>query len=246
MKEELLTITSKHSGGQVVRGHYIFKIPDTEVTLVAAGFADGTHFSKFHWQHHYTQGHQLMTMNEIKKLCSEEIWQAISKGIFYSLDRLKAQIDSIQHRTLTQAEEELQAQLELHWFLRETLLQDACFLLIYHPNSRLFRDIDFFSDPHSPGMVWLREVLAPAVNKLQQQADRVHDSIIRGSSVLQQARTNLCIKQATTVDQTAVGRDRQAVPAAAASTATACTTDTEAHAHAGGQACLTILASQRR
>lgn len=203
MKEELLTITSKHSGGQVVRGHCIFKIPDTEVTMVAAGFADGTHFSKFHWQHHYTQGRQLMTTDEIKKLCPPEIWQAISEGIFPSLDRLKAQIDSAQHRRLTQAEEELQAQVELHWFLREVLLQDACFLLTDHPNSRLFRDIDFFSNPSSKGMVWLREVLTPAVQKLQQQADRLHDSIIRvtnGSSMLDQARASLGIKQATTVE----------------------------------------------
>ena len=38
VKEDLITITSKHSGGQVVRGHDIFRIPATEVTMVAAGF----------------------------------------------------------------------------------------------------------------------------------------------------------------------------------------------------------------
>ena len=201
MREELITVTSKHSGGQVVRGHYIFKVPDTEVTMVAGGFADGIHFSDFRWQHHYTQGRQLMTTDHIRQVCPPEIWQAISAGIFPELDRLKAHLDSIQFRRLTQAEQELQAQVNLHWYLREVILQDSCFLYPKFINSRLWRDIELFSDPDSPFMMWLKETLTPAVQKLQQQADRVHDSIIRaplGQSILDQARTALGIRQATT------------------------------------------------
>lgn len=184
-----------------MRGHYIFKVPDTEVTMVAGGFADGIHFSDFRWQHHYTQGRQLMTTDQIKQVCPPEIWQAISAGIFPELDRLKAHFDNIQFRRLTQAEEELQAQVNLHWYLREVILQDSCFLYPKYINSRLWRDIELFSDPYSPFMMWLREVLTPAVQKLQQQADRLHDSIIRaplGQSVLDQARAALGIRQATT------------------------------------------------
>ena len=194
VKEDLITITSKHSRGQVVRGHYIFKIQDTEVTMVAAGFADGTHFSNFFWQNHYTQGRQLMTTDQIQQICPPPIWQAISEGIFPSLDRLKAHLDSIQTRRLTQAEQELLAQVNLHWFLREVILQDSCFLYPLHPNSRLWRDMELFNDPHSPFMIWLKETLTPAVKELQQKADRVHDSIIRapkGQSILDQARTIL-------------------------------------------------------
>ena len=185
-----------------MRGHYIFKIPDTEVTMVAAGFADGTHFSNFFWQNHYTQGRQLMTTDQIQQICLPPIWQAISEGIFPSLDRLKAHLDSIQTRRLTQAEQELLAQVNLHWFRREVILQDSCFLYPLHPNSRLWRDMELFNDPHSPFMIWLKVTLTPAVKELQQKADRVHDSIIRapkGQSILDQARTILGIKQATTV-----------------------------------------------
>ncbi len=203
VKEDLITVTSKHSGGQVVRGHYIFKIPDTEVTMVAAGFADGTHFSNFHWQHHYTQGRQLLTTDQIKELCPPDIWQAISTGIFPGLDRLKEQLDnSMQHRHLTQAELELMAQVNMHWFLREVILQDSCFLLPANPNSRLWRDTELFDDPTSPFMAGLAETLTPAVQQLQSKADRVHESIITapaGQSVLDEARSVLGIKQATTV-----------------------------------------------
>lgn len=172
--------------------------------MVAAGFADGAHFSNFFWQNHYTQGRQLMTTDQIQQLCPPDIWQAISAGIFPSLDRLKAQLDSIQTRRLTQAELELKAQVNLHWFLREVILQDSCFLYPLNSNSRLWRDLKLFDDPHSPFMVWLKETLTPAVRKLQQKADRLHHSIIRapkGQSVLDQAITSLGIKQSTTAAQ---------------------------------------------
>lgn len=125
--------------------------------------------------------------------------------MFPGLLDFKARVDSKGKSNLTPDEEDMRMQAYVDWNLCETLLQDLPFHLWEEQSkdSLLWKALDCLEDPTSPFCVWLHDEFAPWVWQLQHDADRVHVSIRNqrgGRTVLDQARDNLDIEVARTLD----------------------------------------------
>ncbi len=206
VNEEEMTTLSKHvERATAIRGHYKFKHAAVRIIMKAAGFSEGIYEGHFNWEGSYIQGRQLATADLIQAKWPG-MWEHFCEAVFPGILDFKARVDSRGKNSLTHDEEDMRMQAYVDWNLCETLLQDLPFHLWEDrsKDSSLWKAFDCLEDPTSPFCVWLHDQFAPWVRQLQHDAGRVHVSIHNqrggGRTVLDQARDNLHIEVARTLD----------------------------------------------
>ena len=170
--------------------------------MVAAGFALGVAGRAFLWEYLYVQGRQLATAELIQSKWPE-MWRQFCNSVFPGLLDFKATVDSWGTFDLNDHQLDCRDQAYADWHLCACLLTDSCFHYYDYTDSQIWQELDIFSNPTTPFMVWHHDTFAPYVRQLQQDADRAYRSICDqrgGRTVLDQARDNLRIEVASTFD----------------------------------------------
>lgn len=195
---------SKHTREKTaLNGSYLFKLPCILVALVAAGFAGKLNGRKFSWNRHYIPGRQLMTAARIQQLWPGK-WEHFCNQLLPGFRQLQHDVLNRGHRNLDDHEKDSQAQAQLLAYLLIVLLRDSAILLYQQPNARIWRDLCIFRDPASEFMIWHATRLQPAVLQLQQQAEKIHYSVIshNGSkTIMDEALELMNLTQAQTAEQ---------------------------------------------
>ncbi len=194
---------SKHTlEATALRGSYKFKSAEVATIMVAAGFAVGVAGRAFLWEYLYVQGRQLAT-SELIQSEWPETWTQFCDSVFPGLLSFKATVDSWGTFDLNDHQLDCRDQAYADWHLCACLLTDSTFHYWDHRDSRIWQELDIFSDPTTPFMVWHHDTFAPYVRQLQHDADRAYRSMCDqrgGRKVLDQARDNLRIEVASTFD----------------------------------------------
>ena len=194
---------SKHTkDATALRGSYKFKSAEVATIMVAAGFAAGVAGRAFLWEYLFVQGRQLATAELIQSTWPE-MWTQFCDSVFRGLLDFKATVDSWGTFDLNDHQLDCRDQAYADWNLCACLLTDSAFHYYDYTDSRIWQKLDIFSDPTTPFMVWHHDILAPYVRQLQHDAERAYKSICEkrgGRIVLDQARTNLKIEDASTFD----------------------------------------------
>ena len=201
--EESMECLSKHTkDATALRGSYKFKSAEVATIMVAAGFALGVAGRAFLWEYLYVQGRQLATAELIQSKWPE-MWTQFCNSVFPGLLDFKATVDSWGTFDLNDHQLDCRDQAYADWHLCACLLTDSCFHYYDYTDSQIWQELDIFSNPTTPFMVWHHDTFAPYVRQLQQDADRAYRSICDqrgGRTVLDQARDNLRIEVASTFD----------------------------------------------
>ena len=175
------TIPKHTKDKTALNSNYLFKIPCIAIALVARGFAGKLSSREFHWNKHYIPGRQLMTAAGIQQRWPGR-WEHFCDQLMPGFRMLQAQVLQRGNTDLSNHEKDCLAQMQLLAYLLEVSLRDSGVLLHQQPNARVWKDLSIFSDPASNWMTWHSTQLQPAVLQLQQQAEKVHYSIISHSS----------------------------------------------------------------
>ena len=148
------------------------------------------------------QGRQLATAELIQSKWPE-MWTQFCDSVFPGLFDFKATVDSWGTFDLHDHQLDCRDQAHADWHLCACLLTDSCFHYYDYTDSQIWQELDIFSNPTTPFMVWHHDTFAPYVRQLQQDADRAYRSICDqrgGRTVLAQARDTLRIEVASTFD----------------------------------------------
>ncbi len=148
------------------------------------------------------QGRQLITP-EIMQAKWPAQWAQFQQTVFPGLNQLLRRVDARGTTDLSEHEEDCRNQAYVDQALCCVLLVDSAFHFYDFMGSDCWKELGIFSDPTSEWMQWHHDQFAPWIRQLQHDAERAHACIREargGRTVLDQARTNLNIEQASATD----------------------------------------------